>query len=136
MNPHTNDKSKEKDEILTECFFVWDGKESPEKYQSWIHDAMEKYSEKKSREDAIGFVEYEHMFRKEESLWFHKECERIGGMFSLADYGVENIYNDFKNKKPIKCHWDLDGRESQWEYDENNKLIHKIIFKQKSKQQS
>jgi hypothetical protein len=129
-------KDTQKDKILLanncvfsqQLFFGKNGKEALANEElsgvvSNVYAAMDEYT----MQEAIKFVEYEQRFRKEESLSFRKECERIGGMFSMADYGVKNIYNDFKNRKPIKCHWDLGGRESQWEYNDKDELVHKLI---------
>jgi len=89
-----------------------------------VDEAMDEYA----KQEAIRFIEYNEVFRREEGRWFRKECKRLGGMFSLADYGIENIYNDFVNKKPIKSvvPEDVPNTTAQWEYDENGKLTHVI----------
>lgn len=88
----------------------------------WPH--IESYAKIKSRERAIAFLEYHEKFRREEGRFFKRECDRLGGMFTLADYGVENIYNDFIAKKPIKSA--ILPVESFWQYDENDKLVHVV----------
>ena len=69
---------------------------------------------------ALKFFEYHNRFRKEEHVAFKRECDKLGGIFSLADYGIENIYNDYVSRKSIKCEWS--PTPMQFELDENDNL--------------
>jgi len=89
--------------------------------QSYIFPAMATYA----KQEAIAFIEYNNKFRREEGRWFKKECDKLGGMFSLADYGVENIYNDFVARKPIRSYL-IPDQETFWVFDETGKLIHSM----------
>lgn len=84
--------------------------------------AIEQYGKK----IALSFYEYHNRFRREEGVWFKKECDKLGGMFSLADYGINNIYKDFLERKPIKCYWGEKDRPHQWEFNDNGELVHVI----------
>jgi len=77
-----------------------------------MSNEMEEYGKKQ----ALKFFEYQRRFRTEEGYKFKKECERLGGIFSLADYGNHNIYDDMLNGKPIVSHMYPDG---QWEFHED-----------------
>lgn len=88
------------------------------------HKSMGKMMDEWAKLQSISFQEYHERFRREEGRFFKKECERLGGMFSLADYGVENIYNDFVAKKPIKSA--MLPVESFWQYDDKGELVHVI----------
>lgn len=78
---------------------------------------IEEYCKKK----ALKFYEYHSRFRKEEGYRYKRECDRIGGAFMLADYGIGNIYDDFINRKPIKCEW-CDVEPMEYVLDENDDL--------------
>lgn len=80
----------------------------------------EDFKYKDAKEMSIAFLEYHRRFRLEEGVWFHRECEKLGGMFSLADYGIENIYDDFVARKPIKSE-SMPGVVH--EFDGNGKLV-------------
>ncbi len=73
-----------------------------------------------AKKRALDFFKYYEKFRREEHTAFKRECDRLGGIFSLADYGIENIYNDFISRKPIKCVWT--PTPMQWVLNEKDEL--------------
>jgi hypothetical protein len=81
-----------------------------------LSEAMDIYA----KQVAIAFHGYEERFRKEQYIITRKAYEKAGGMFSSPGTPLESIYDDFINRKPIKCNWL--GVNGQWELDENDKL--------------
>ncbi len=85
-----------------------------------VAKSIERLVADENKRVALRFFEYHNRFRKEEHVAFKRECDKLGDIFSLADYGIENIYNDYVNRKPIKCEWS--PTPMQFELDENDDL--------------
>lgn len=82
--------------------------------------AMDEYA----KQTAIGFHEYEDVFRREEGRALNRAYKAVGGIFSSVSTPIENVYDDFINKKPIKSYLAPEGIESHWYYNEKGKLVH------------
>ncbi len=67
-----------------------------------MKEAIGKMMDEWSANQSILFLEYHRRFRHEEGVAFKKECDKMGGIFSLADVGVGKIYQKFFNDDPIK----------------------------------
>lgn len=82
-----------------------------------IYKAMDEYA----KEIAIGFIEYYEKFRREESRWWQRQT-REHGMVTWVGQEEKEIYDDFINKKPIKCY--ILPTDTFWQYDESGRLRH------------
>jgi hypothetical protein len=68
----------------------------------------------------VRFQHYLEKFRIEERRSVKKEQDRIGGMFSWIGKKVEDVYDDFIEKKPIRCY--LLPEPTYWQYNDKGVL--------------
>lgn len=67
-----------------------------------MQEAIKKMMDEWAAEQSVLFLEYHRRFRIEEGMAFKRECDRLGGIFSMADIGAKKIYEKFINGEPIK----------------------------------
>lgn len=60
-------------------------------FKTGIYNAMDEYA----KQQVFEFLKFKEKFQRKERADFHKECVRLGGLFSYVGASNENIYNQF-----------------------------------------